>query len=246
MSEELDWGDVEAAPKSKGFPKWLLFCGGGCLLLVIAGIGASVWGYRWFLEARDPDVQWPRIEEIVAADEGVREEYTLGLGMRPTEGFDQFQLVHKKTGLQVVLMRQSGAEGTEARQKLFEGEDVGLPENMPFIDFEGAERTTVSVQGRELKAMRFTTKIPVVGSSASLFLDLGEEGAEGLVMIQITRQGGSQPITDDEVREALGPFHIGPDRPAAEETPGETDEGAEEALDELEEEETGDGGTGDR
>jgi hypothetical protein len=44
------------------------------------------------------------------------------------------------------------------------------------------------------------------------FVDLTPEDLEGMLLLQITRKHGDSPVTDDEIREILKPFHVGPKR----------------------------------
>ena len=50
------------------------------------------------------------------------------------------------------------------------------------------------------------------GMGSIMFLDLTPEGDPGLLLVQFTRMKGEGPITDDEVRTLLKPFHVGPNR----------------------------------
>ena len=47
---------------------------------------------------------------------------------------------------------------------------------------------------------------------AALFLDLTAEGAEHPLLLMMVRQGDDEPISDEEIREFLAPFHVGPER----------------------------------
>jgi hypothetical protein len=76
---------------------------------------------------------------------------------------------------------------------------------------------TVEVQGRELKGLRC---IQAIGASfggtkdevASVLLDVSPEAGSHAILVQISRSSGEEPLTDDEVRLLLQPFHVGPDR----------------------------------
>jgi hypothetical protein len=65
---EVDWSEeAEApAPKKRGIPRWIwIGCGCGCLTtLVVLAIGG--W---YFKQALDPEVQWPKLRQVLAFEE---------------------------------------------------------------------------------------------------------------------------------------------------------------------------------
>jgi hypothetical protein len=91
------------------------------------------------------------------------------------------------------------------------------------MKFEDLAPGTVEVQGRSLAVIRMRMEFSGVlgqmmpaeardqmGSMA--FIDLTPEGLEGMMLLQLTRIKGKEPISDDEIRTILEPFHVGPKR----------------------------------
>ena len=85
----------------------------------------------------------------------------------------------------------------------------------------GEESGTVVIQGRELPVRRFLQgDVPILGMAMqgervdgqSLIVDVTPDGSDGMVVVFLVEIDAEDPISDDELRELLAPFHIGPDR----------------------------------
>ena len=93
-------------------------------------------------------------------------------------------------------------------------------EDFLVADDAEAESFEIVVQGRTLKGVRGKhhegdNPMPWAAGTedgAGLVLDLTPEGAERPVLLMMVRQGDEEPISDEEVREFLSSFHVGPDR----------------------------------
>jgi len=46
----------------------------------------------------------------------------------------------------------------------------------------------------------------------SILLEVGPEASDHVVIVQITRAGSGEPVSDEDVRTLLRPFHVGPER----------------------------------
>ncbi len=70
MADQLDWGnEAKEQPKAKKrIPTWAWFCGGGCLLAIIAGIVFAVIGYTVVRKAADQDGQWASLATVLPYD----------------------------------------------------------------------------------------------------------------------------------------------------------------------------------
>lgn len=228
MADATDWGqDDLAPPRKRGLPTWLLACGGGCLAtIVIAVVGLaiawdSIQGY--FQDAQNPDVQWPKVAEVLPFDE--RPDYEI-FGLPIPFGMRAWTLVDHERGLLGTLMDFGSRSGQEL-EGLFDPElTVPFADLIPNAGRHDAERTTVTVQGRELRALRYSTT-PSADDEAGprgdgLNLDLTPPEGRPLLALQLTRSGVRAPITDDDARAFLAPFELGPERvPGARDDPPE-------------------------
>lgn len=212
---ENQWGDEAPAPKKKSIPTWAWFCGGGCLLAVL-GIVIAAWLSVGFVKKMgDPEVQWPKLAEVLPYDERP-EGVTLEAGMQL--GVENYTLVDEGRGLMITLQRMPGDQ-SEVRRQLF----VEEPPSIPAMSLVDPEKGTIDVQGRQIPIVRcqielsgllkkFMPKEAEGGLGASAYLDLteGEDGA--YTTLQMMRPGSTERITDEEIRGFLRPFHVGPDR----------------------------------
>lgn len=217
---ETTWTEEGAGvPKKKGIPTWLWFCGGGCLLAVLIAVVVVGLGVRWAKTAMDPDVQKQKFAKILPYDEWPKE-------MRPIFGAqlvgEQYTFQDSR-GFQEQVQLHRGREGVEGRKQMFQTNPPQFPKNLVVMKFEDLAPGTVEVQGRTLALIRmrmefsgvFGQMLPAearnqMGSMA--FVDLTPEGLDGMMLMQLTRMKGKEPITDEEIRTILEPFHVGPKR----------------------------------
>lgn len=217
---ETQWAeDSPGKPMRKSLPKWVWFCGGGCLLALIAGLIAVVLFVRMVKNARDEKVTWPALQQVLAYDE---RPPTMHIELYTSVGIEQF-VMRDDRGFQLQLQLHKGASGDRARKQMFEGTTPEFPADMGVMKFEDMRKGEVEVQGRVLPVVR--CKLQFSGFAKSmvpkeaqdqmgdmLWTDVRPEGQSGMYLLQITRHGSSGEITDDELRELLAPFHIGPKR----------------------------------
>jgi hypothetical protein len=217
---ETSWTEEQApGPKKKSIPTWLWFCGGGCLLAVLLAVIAAGFGIRAVNQARNPEVQWPKVAEILPFDERP-EGWTLIMGVHIVG--DQYTFQVGKTH-QVQFQNHPGKDGTQARKELFGSDKPRFPQNMGVMKFDDLASASVLVQGRELRLFR--TRMQFAGvmdkmmpdeardaMGSMVFIDLTPEGREGMLLGQITRFKDAEPIPDEEIQDLLAPFHVGPDR----------------------------------
>jgi hypothetical protein len=106
---------------------------------------------------------------------------------------------------------------------MFLSEEPKFPKDMVVLTAEDMKAGTIEVQGRDLHVLRmrmqfsgFAAKLMPkeaqdrMGSMA--FVDLTPDDLDGMLLLQITRTHGDVPVTDDEIRDILKPFHVGPKR----------------------------------
>jgi hypothetical protein len=218
---ETTWTEEQpTGPKKKSIPTWVWFCGGGCLLAVLLGVIAIGFGFRLINQARDPEVQWAKLAQVLPYDEPPPKEMTLLMGMHLVG--DQYTF-HDERGFQVQFQNHPGKDGTEGRKNMFDAEHPKFPQNMVAFKFTDLQPGTIQVQGRELRILRMRMELAGAlnkmipekdreGMGSMAFVDLTPEGRDGMLIAQFTRMEGTDPVSDEEIRTILKPFHVGPDR----------------------------------
>lgn len=200
-----DWGDLESLPKPKSaFPPWLWVCGSGCLLAVLLVVGLLAMGARFVNRGRNPDLQWPQLEQVLEYDER-SDEFELKFGWQAfgTEGYTFFE-----------------KDGHLFAQLLLVNDD----DDEVSVEIESGRREheeiTLTIQGRELHAVRLEGSSETHGpwwgpqneGGDSLLVLLSEEDATEKLMLIMARHGSGDPVTEEDVARFLAPFHVGPDR----------------------------------
>lgn len=216
-----DWGDLESLPPPRSAaPRWLLFCGGGCLVLVIASIVLLKSGFDWYRAATDEEQQWPRVAEVLPFDERPPGfELQLGMSFR---GYQGFWFTSKD--------RADGATEPDdgqvpPRRSVFLLVVAAADRSAALVETRGSseaevevEEGEIEIQGRRLPLVRSVSPAApgILGTEgqpalATLQVDLSRKDAtEGLLLVVQGR--ADDPPTDEEVREFLAPFHVGPER----------------------------------
>ncbi|MBI5365334.1 MAG: hypothetical protein HZA53_19310 [Planctomycetes bacterium] len=218
---EAQWSpDAADQPVKKSIPKWVWFCGGGCLLAILAGIVVLALSVNYFKNAIDPAVSEPALQKVLPHDELPP---SMTIQFYNSIGIEQFQIVDTR-GFQLQIQVHKGADGGRAREQMFQKETPEFPKDLGVMKFEDMEKSAVDIQGRELPVIRMRMEFTgVMGKvmpeeaksqmGSMLWTDLTPEGATNqLVLAQLMRMKGSGEITDDELRDLLAPFHIGPKR----------------------------------
>jgi hypothetical protein len=236
MTETTWEGEAsEAPPKKKGMPKWLWFCGGGCLIMVVIAAIGAFFVVRSVQEMVDPETQWAQLSEVLPYEE--RPDYEIiGIPfMKFIPGFDGMWTLMVQHDTSGSIMAFSGGE--VSAEDLFDPEqneiDFGeLTGNMGQHDFEVG---TITVQGRELTIARFRSHSlegddPPAGEEEEEekegggFLDqitkkavarvnlTPEDEVERVVVLEYAKQGTLERVSDDEIIDFLEPFLIGPER----------------------------------
>lgn len=204
-----EWANEPEVPKKKGgLPKWLWFCGGGCLIAVVLAAIAGMFMVRQIKEAADPEKQWGRVAEYIEYDARPTGWSIFGLGMVP--GMDGFVFMDLSSGRSVNWMILPASEAS-SREEIF-NEDFdggGIPQVNQLSDTELGE---LEIQGRTLQVLRFTQNALGTGKQICAFVDITPEEEQGLWLLQIVLPPGSGRVSDEFVRDFLAPFHIGPER----------------------------------
>ena len=199
MTEE-EWGsDFEQPVKRKSrLPILAWVFGSGCLLVLIVAIVAIVWGTRLYGKATDPDIQWPRVAEVLPFAERPTDLGIVGL---PGQNW-MFKLPDEDYH---VLLTYSSVASDELREQ-FMGNAGGFK---------------LEVQGRELSAVRMDPKgkgadSPAGGSLMSRFtpghsimVELSPPAASDLLILQFTAIASKQPVPEQLVIDFLEHFQVG-------------------------------------
>ncbi len=229
MTESSWEGEAsEAPPKKKGMPKWIWFCGSGCLVMVVIAAVLAVLGVREVQKAVNPETQWAAVSEHISFDERPED---LKIARIPlvdlAPGVEGIWMLIQDELHQGVLMVFSGDESEEIEQGMFDAEqgelDLGsLTGNMGQRDFTSG---TVMVQGRELRCARFQSfpadeegdessgGIKSVFEKAVMRVDVTPEDVDDrIVLVEYSKVQTLEPVSDEEINDFLAPFLIGPDR----------------------------------
>lgn len=215
LLDEDEWLDEE--PRSRGgLPGWAKFCGCGCLLAIALFVTLAFVVGRQMKRGFDEEVQWQALEQALPFD-------ARPAPIAPVFGLEwptPFILVNDERGYMWIVRSQED-DGAVFLESIF-GAGDGPPD--PILNFEDVgedEASTVLVQGRELRVRRILQGgVPVLdlmagkdGSTGgqSILVDLTPAGSKGMLVVFIVAVDTEEPISDEELRELLAPFQVGPD-----------------------------------
>jgi hypothetical protein len=223
---ENQWGEEAPPPKKKSIPTWAWFCGGGCLLALLALVIGGWLMIGWAKRMTDPAVQWPKLAEVLPYDarpDGVGiEGLELASGTQMM-GVQQYSLHDEARGLLAVLQRMPGDQGDGPRRQLFQDDEPSVQGGGLVYGLEQVEKGTLDVQGRTLPIVRCIVNFEGLmkklmpeeaegGMGATAYLDLTDEEDGRYTLLQLSRLGNKERIRDEEIQEFLRPFHVGPNR----------------------------------
>jgi hypothetical protein len=209
---DTTWGDESLPPKPKRIPTWLWFCGGGCIVAVILAVIAAVFAFDYLKGWGSAEKQLPALAEHLAFDEPLPSGTEFQMAIRFP--FDWFVFSDDR-GFALVFIVVPASKSAEIRETIlnpdFKGGFMGNGSR------EELEEAIVQVQGRELKGLRYVQRNGsgeqgFDGSGPGIVLEVSAESAAKMIVLQILRTGGEEKITDEDVRDLLKPFHVGPDR----------------------------------
>ncbi len=209
---DTTWGDETLPPKQKRIPTWLWFCGGGCLLAVILTVVAAVFAFDYFKGWGNAEKQLPALAEALPFDEPLPPGTEFQMAIRFP--FDWFVFTDDR-GFALVFIVVPPSKSSELRDTILNPEFKGG--FMGNGNREELEEAIVQVQGREVKGLRYRQHGASDGQAGSgegpgIVLDIGPESGGKMIVLQLLRTSGVEMITDDEVRDLLKPFHVGPNR----------------------------------
>lgn len=216
MSAEVWSSEGEPPQKRSGIPGWVWFCGGGCLLVLLCLVVLLVFSVRMVKQGLDPERQWAELARVIAVDESP-EHLRMRFGMSLMWDFYFLEDVRGYTLVLYVVDRSKAADVDQLFTPKFE--ESGGAFGMSGI--RDAELGTIELQGRSLPIQRFFQSggasgmgapgQPEIGSGHSAFVDISPPDSERVLLAFLVRvRSGDTPLTDEEVRDVLAPFHIGP------------------------------------
>jgi len=126
---DQDWGDLDALPARKsGAPRWLWFCGGGCLLMLLTALGAG-WGLvSWYKAGARGEDRLDRLAKVLPHDE-LSEDFDL-----------KFAQVVPFSEIEFFLFTASGFGDPEGRGREDEEEEEDDDDPEELEDEESTER----------------------------------------------------------------------------------------------------------
>ena len=234
MADQLDWGTEANVPVKppRRVPTWAWFCGGGCLLALIVMVALAIAVFSWGKEMADPDKQWREVEQVLTVEKRPEGEI---FGMKVP--FQDLRVISlQQGGTKIDFMIAGGAQGEELREQFL---DPSAEMNFgPLLGNMGRyepQEVTLSVQGCELKGMRFITQprsaeseteVPLDENGdprdlefseatklamrqSTVALDISPEGGTKVVILQYSHMGTLETIEDSEVIEFLAHFKLG-------------------------------------
>lgn len=207
-----EWRPEDEPVQRRRLPRWVwIGCGCGCLVVLLVAAGLLLFTWRYMKVAKDPELQWPRLEQILPFDQrppGV--EITLGTAFN----VHQFMLVDHDHGLFVRIYplgneRNADTQKDDLLDPDYEGIVRGIGQPV------GARAGEVEVQGREVRAMWFQRIRPEPEGEKSpgpgIRVDLTSDQRGPTVLEIRTGPGGEEP-GQKEVDEFLAPFHVWSDK----------------------------------
>ena len=115
MSEAEMYEQEEVAPKKKGLPTWLWFCGSGCLVMVILFVVGIGWVVKEAKKLADPELQWPKLAEVLPFEE---RPDNIELQMRIPVPFDMFIMQDTNTDVVGILMHLPSEDAENTRKAM--------------------------------------------------------------------------------------------------------------------------------
>jgi hypothetical protein len=229
MAQQERWEDdlpleQQVTSEKKGLPRWLLFCGCGCLLALLAVGGALGFATYYGMRLVDPEHQLPRFAKVMPFD-GPLEQ--LEFVVHVPFGVDSYLLQDTQTDGGYVLWFTQVSDPQDANNARERALDPSNRELMGGAGRrEAVQPVSILIQGREVQGVRYrvpgtrdAAQLPgglgraMDPAGAALTLDVTPRGNPGLVLVHFFRvEGSDEPIPEGYVHQILAPFHVGHDR----------------------------------
>lgn len=240
---EVDWGsEANEAPKAKRrVPVWAWFCGGGCLLAIIAAVAIGAFLVRQAKSMVDHERQAEELRQELPFDELPPGTRVIGTGAFASfmPGIDDMWQIPISGDSTVQIQKFTPKASVELRENIRSGElgEDAKQRIGPIGVFE-IEHGVAKIQGRDVPWLRFQTYDPADVSEPAeseqeeekkgwrkameeaskafkqrlMMVDLTREGARGALIVQFQYLGAGPPVDVADVEKFLEPFHVGPER----------------------------------
>lgn len=201
--KEDDWNPSEEAapPKKRRIPRWVLFgCGGCSVLLVLLAIAVAIFVVPMIREAADPEVQWPRLQEVLPFDERPQ-DLEMQVGMR-VPGARTFALVNEAETLLIEVVDYNLS--SEEFDNVITMQAPGHPRDPVEgeMEIQGRSVTTYSFQEKRSEGLWGGTKH--LGPGIRFDLRAGDR----MATVDLRRMGSKEPVTEEEVRAFFDHFDV--------------------------------------
>ena len=200
--QDSEWG--EAPQPKRRIPTWAWWtCGGGCLVVLLAGAAIAFFLVNTARKATDPVRVWAGVAEVLPHDEPPEGwEATMGFSVM---GVGQYQLsTPEPAGCLFQIQTFPDAAQIDLAFDPDSPQNVGL---FGIGELREAEEGDFVLQGREVRCLRFLGGVPGMKSGAGARLDLSG-GASPHAYVQILFARASEKPTDEEIQELFLPFDV--------------------------------------
>ncbi|MCZ6599202.1 MAG: hypothetical protein O7B99_16300 [Planctomycetota bacterium] len=202
MSEDLDWSEVEEAPKKKrGIPGWVWWgCGSGCLLALAILIIAGIFIGGFIKKTMDPEYAKERIQRLIPFDEWPEGDRPVGGGAMGQETY--VIRTNRVDGYRFQVMRVPGMSELD---DLFDPDSLANRGVLGFGRIDDPEAGTIELQGRDTRCMWYRA----YEQGPALRVDLTGDGTHPVVVDAIVRSSEErEKIDPDVIRSFLEPFDV--------------------------------------
>jgi hypothetical protein len=221
---ESGWGtdDLQPLEKKRKVPIWVWVTCSGCLLAAVALALVLVLSIphikRWAATLNDPEVQWPKVAEVLPFDERPPETDIFRL---PFPGMQGWKLTTRDGQRTAILPAAEATRAAELRKVLHQPQKQSA--FWPGADELEPQQGSIDVQGRALACTRMSKKAkgksePADSAPADpggpypgIAIDVTPEGSAGVVLFIVHAERDADDLDDAEVERLLAPFRIGPE-----------------------------------
>lgn len=231
------WSTEVERPPKKGVPRWLVGCGIGCGLLMVLGLVLGVFLWRGLARLQDQDLQWENLGTVLPVSSRRDDFRVFGVpGFVP--GFRDMWILGSLDQTRSVIVLTLDSDPPPRDWAVLFDPEAGVeeqPENMDVSGFQDAELGSLSIQGRELRVLRYRTDPMDEGGGAtpdaetdaepSLFervregieaatrysaarIDATPLSGDPLILIEYHRNDSLERIEDAELIEFLSTFDL--------------------------------------
>ena len=199
---DAEWAGENPPPKKKAVPTWLWFCGGGCLLAVVALVIVVMLAMKEIEFMGDTDKQWELLEDRIPFVEEQRPEWDMIGGTRiPFNGW-----MLTDAGTAIMIMDIGTGDSEEVRNQFFDENFDGSVFGMGGQDDKTV--STLEVQGTTVDVSQYTQTQGGTTSSIAI-IDITAEEDVGLLLLMLTEPNSSDGFTDEKITSFLEPIRLG-------------------------------------